>query len=105
MLTGVPEVGVTVHQVNDALDGGPIVSQQTFPLELAPAEDPLRYLMRLQWEVLAPNGIRMMTEAVRLAARGQMVAVPQPALGSRAQPAATWTLKRRLRRVVAARRR
>ena len=104
LLTGVPEVGVTVHRVDEGLDSGPILLQRGFPLEAAPAGDPMRYLGRLQREVLVPAGAAMMAEAVRLLARGDAVEVPQAAGRGRPHRRATWAQQRELRRVVADRR-
>jgi methionyl-tRNA formyltransferase len=105
LLAGVPEVGVTVHRVNDGLDSGPILLQRDFPIALAPEGDPVRYLGRLQREVLVPAGAEMMAEAVRLEARGEAVCVPQPSGSGRPRRRATWAQQRELRRVVAGRRR
>ena len=104
LLAGVPEVGVTVHRVDDGLDSGPILLQRTFPLDPAPAGDPLRYLARLQRDVLVPAGAALMAEAVRLEARGETVATPQPSAGGRPRRRATWAQQRALRQVVAWRR-
>lgn len=103
MLTGVPEIGVTVHRVDDGLDSGPILLQETFPLDLAPEGDPLAYLRQLQAQVLVPNGARMMAEAVGRIARGEMVERPQGP-GRKPWARASWALKQELRRVVARRR-
>lgn len=103
MLMGVPETGVTVHRVDDGLDSGPILLQESFPLDLAPEGDPLAYLQQLQAQVLMPNGVRMMAEAVGRIGRGEMVERPQ-GRGGRPHPRATWALKQELRRVVARRR-
>jgi methionyl-tRNA formyltransferase len=102
-MAGVPEVGVTVHRVDDGLDSGPILLQRGFPLDAAPEGDPMHYLGRLQREVLIPAGAAMMAEAVRLLARGEAVEVPQTA-GGRPHRRATWAQQRALRRVVAGRR-
>ena len=104
LLAGVPEVGVTVHRVDDGLDSGPILLQRTFPLDPAPAGDPLCYLARLQRDVLVPAGAALMAEAVRLEARGETVARPQPSAGGRPRRRATWAQQRALRKVVARRR-
>jgi methionyl-tRNA formyltransferase len=103
MLAGVPEVGVTVHRVDDGLDSGPILLQQVFPLDPAPKGDPLRYLARLQQDVLVPAGAALMAEAVRLEVRGESVERAQHP-GSRPRRRATWAQQRELRRIVAARR-
>lgn len=94
---------MTVHRVDDGLDSGPILLQRAFALDLMPEGDPLRYLGRLQREVLVPAGAAMMAEAVGLEARGETVAVPQP-VGGRVRRRATWAQQRELRRVVARRR-
>jgi methionyl-tRNA formyltransferase len=103
LLAGVPEVGVTVHRVDDGLDSGPILLQRSFPLDIAPPGDPVQYLARLQREVLVPAGAAMMAEAVRLEAWGEAVEVRQPA-GGKLRRRATWAQQRELRRVVARRR-
>lgn len=105
MLEGVPSVGVTIHRISEGLDAGPIIAQQSFPLELAPREDPVSYLGRYQAEVLVPNGVRLMAEAVGRFSRGEVEARPQPATGHPARWRATYQLKRELRRRVARRRR
>jgi hypothetical protein len=104
LLAGVPEIGVTVHRVDDGLDSGPILLQRSYPLDVAPPGDPMRFLGRLQREVLVPAGAAMMAEAVRLEARGEAVEVPQASGGGRPRPRATWAQQRELRRVVAVRR-
>lgn len=105
MLEGVPAVGVTIHRINEGLDSGPIIEQESFPLDLAPKEDPIAYLRRYQTEVLIPNGIRMMADAVRAAARGGLTERPQPPALRPVRRRATHQLKRALRRQVAWRRR
>ena len=104
MLEGVATVGVTIHRINEGLDSGPIIKQESFPIDLAPREDPIAYLRRYQAEVLVPNGIRMMADAVRAAARGSLVERPQPPALRPLRRRATYQLKRTLRRQVAWRR-
>lgn len=104
LLAGVPEVGVTVHRVDEGLDSGPILLQRTFPLDPAPPGDPIRYLGALQREVLVPAGAALLAEAVRLEAWGETVETPQ-APGGRPHRRATWAQQRELRRIVSARRR
>lgn len=105
LLGGVPEVGLTVHRVDDGLDSGPILMQRTVPLDPAPPGDPIRYLGELQREVLVPAGAELVAEAVKLEARGEAVELPQAPGGSRPRRRATWAQQRELRKVVAARRR
>jgi hypothetical protein len=104
LLAGVPEIGVTVHWVDDDLDTGPIVRQRTFPLDTAPPGDPIRYLSALQRTVLVPAGAALLADAVRGEAYGESVLLPQPAGGGRPHRRATWAQQRMLRRIVAARR-
>jgi methionyl-tRNA formyltransferase len=105
LLAGVPEVGVTVHRVDEGLDSGPILLQRTFPLDPAPAGDPLQYLASLQRDVLVPAGAALMAEAVRLEAWGEVVEMPQAPSGFRPRRRATWAQQRELRKVVSNRRR
>ncbi|HZA91496.1 MAG TPA: formyltransferase family protein, partial [Gemmatimonadales bacterium] len=105
MLEGVPTVGVTIHRINEGLDTGPIIKQESFPIDLAPGEDPIAYLRRYQREVLIPNGIRMMADAVRAAASGSIIIErPQPPASRPVRRRATYRLKRELRRRVRRRR-
>lgn len=104
LLAGIPEVGVTVHRVDDGLDSGPILLQRRFALDVAPPGDPLRYLAGVQREVLVPAGAALMAEAVRLEAGGLAVEVPQAPPGGRPRRRATWAQQLELRRVVARRR-
>jgi folate-dependent phosphoribosylglycinamide formyltransferase PurN len=100
MLEGVPEVGVTVHRVTDTLDGGNILLQERFPLDIAPRGDPLAYLSRYVSEVLCPNGVRMMAAAVAAIARGGCGERIQDASHARTRRRATWAQKLELRRIV-----
>lgn len=86
---GVPEVGVTIHQVTAKLDEGPVFSEASFPIELAPARDALDYVRQFWREVLRPNGIRMITGVVSALARGTPVSRPQahvPGIKARREP-------------------
>jgi methionyl-tRNA formyltransferase len=105
MLEGVPTVGVTIHRISEGLDAGPIITQQSFPLDLVPEEDPVAYLRRYQREVLVPNGVRLMTEVVRRLSSGEVEARPQPPARAPLRARATYQLKRELRRRVLRRRR
>ncbi len=104
MLEGVPEAGVTIHRVTEALDGGNILLQERFPLDIAPGIDPLQYLRRYLAEVLAPNGVRMMAAAVAAIAGGSQVETVQDPSRARTNRRATYALKQELRRRVAGRR-
>jgi hypothetical protein len=102
---GVPEVGVTVHRVTDTLDGGDILAQEVFPLDIAPHGDPIRYLRELQLGVLWPNGVRMLGEALTRIAAGNHQGVPQDHTRAKTFRRATRTARRELRRRVRQRRR
>ncbi len=104
LLEGVAEVGITVHRVTETLDGGNILLQERFPLDIAPNGDPVQYLRRYVAETLCPNGARMMAAAVVALARGTHVERPQDGSKARTRRRATWALKRELRLTVAGRR-
>jgi methionyl-tRNA formyltransferase len=105
LLEGVPEVGVTVHRVSATLDGGAILAQETFPLDIAPPEDPVAYLLWYQRAILVPNGARMLASVVAGLAHGPLPERTQDESRARTRRRATWRLKRELRQVVRARRR
>jgi hypothetical protein len=103
MFDGVSEVGVTVHRMSAKLDEGPILLQESFPLDLAPPDDPLEYLQRYQAQVLVPQGIRLMSLAVQRLAHGVAVGRAQ-GRGSRPRPRASYRLKQELRQRISDRR-
>jgi len=70
LYNGEHEVGITVHRVVASLDAGDIIAQETFPLDNAPMEDPMDYIARYRHEVLRPNGVRLVVQAVAAIARG-----------------------------------
>lgn len=102
---GETEVGITIHEVVKDLDAGRILRQEVFPLDPAPAGDPLEYLERFRREVLRPNGVRLLVEAVRDLALGQATPVPQDHSRARTFPTPDYRTRKELRRRVAARRR
>jgi len=65
LYNGESEVGVTIHRVAAEVDAGVVLSQETFPLDSAPSEDPLAYIERYRREILRPNGVRMLVGTVR----------------------------------------
>ena len=105
LYNGESEVGVTIHRVVAALDAGHILAQETFPLDPAPAGDPLAYVERFRREVLVPNGIRMLSDVVARLAAGTAEERPQPTAGARTYRSPDFRAIRELRRRVAARRR
>jgi methionyl-tRNA formyltransferase len=78
MFDGTPMVGITVHQVEERLDAGPVYSERTLSLDIAPDGDPVTYA-RSYWErVLRPAGIEMLGEVVQALAAGRAQSWPQP---------------------------
>jgi methionyl-tRNA formyltransferase len=99
------EVGITIHWVEATLDAGDIVCQETFPLDCAPAEDPLRYIERYYREVLTPNGIRLLLDAVARIAEGGRLGSPQDSAHATTYPIPDYRSVRELRKRVRDRRR
>jgi folate-dependent phosphoribosylglycinamide formyltransferase PurN len=104
LYNGEREVGITIHRVTDKLDGGAVLLQELFPLDPAPATDPSSYLEWLRDNVLRPNGIRMLAEAVARIARGEVTEEPQDLTRARTYRSPDYRTLRELRRRVAARR-
>jgi folate-dependent phosphoribosylglycinamide formyltransferase PurN len=77
LYNGESTVGITVHRVAEALDAGDVLRQELFPLDSAPAIDPMRYIESYRRDVLRPNGIRIIVEVVRAIAAGTATSVPQ----------------------------
>ncbi|HEX5387848.1 MAG TPA: formyltransferase family protein [Gemmatimonadales bacterium] len=101
---GTPEVGLTVHWVNERLDQGDIILQERLPLDLMPPGDPMRYLTRYWREQLAPAGIRLLVTAVERLTQGPVPARAQDPARGRFFLRPTGRDKRELRRRVRARR-
>jgi methionyl-tRNA formyltransferase len=101
---GTPEVGVTIHWVNERLDAGDILRQERAPIDVAPAGDPLAYLERYRATILLPRGFQVLAETVNALCRGPVPAQRQDLANSRTRKRATWRDKEELRRRVAARR-
>ena len=98
-------VGITIHRVVSKLDAGDILLRELSPLECAPTGDPLEYIKRYRTEVLRPNGVSMLWNAVRLLAAGDVRPRLQDSHQARTYPTPGYCTKRELRRRVAARRR
>ena len=75
---GVSEVGVTIHEVTAGIDQGPVLLEESFPIEPAPDNDPVEYARYFWLDVLRPNAIRMAVDAACGIARGECVPRPQP---------------------------
>ena len=105
LYNGEREVGVSIHQVARSLDAGPVLLQETFPLDPAPSGDPLRYIEVYRRDVLEPNGIRMLATAVNRIANGSIEAKPQDVRRSRTYKTPDYAAIRTLRARVRERRR
>ncbi len=104
LYNGEPEVGITIHRVTTRLDAGHILRQETFPLDPAPAGDPTAYLERYRREILRPQGVRLMAEAVASLVHGTVVERPQDPSKARMYRTPDRAAIRELRRRVAVRR-
>ncbi len=105
LYNGESEVGITIHRVAKELDAGDIWLQETFPLDPAPAGDPLAYVERYRKEVLQPEGVRMLATAVSGIARAQLTPSIQDPSRAKTYRTPDYQTKRALRRRVALRRR
>ena len=101
---GEREVGVTVHRVSAKLDEGPILQQELFPLDPAPAGDPLDYVRDVWLRVLRPNGLRMVAECAARIAAGTSTERAQGTTTAPTYRRPDLTAKRLLRERVRARR-
>jgi methionyl-tRNA formyltransferase len=104
LYNGEREVGVTVHRVSAKLDEGPILQQEIFPLDPAPADDPVAYVGRVWREVLRPNGLRMLAECAARVAAGTSEPRPQPQVDTPAYRRPDFRTAQELRARVRARR-
>lgn len=105
LYNGETEVGVTIHEVTADLDAGRILLRETFPLDPAPDGDPMEYVRRMRRDVLLPNGVRMMAEAVAGLARGSVDWTVQDPSRAKTYRTPDHRAIKQLRRRVAARRR
>lgn len=104
LYNGESEVGVTVHQVESALDAGSVYRQEMFPLDSAPVGDPLDYLARYRERVLQPAGVGLLAESVAALAEGNAAALPQDPSRARTYRSPDYRAVQEFRRRVAARR-
>lgn len=104
MFHGESEVGVTIHQVEASLDSGLIYAQECFPLDDAPAGDPMDYIESYRQSVLQPNGLRMLAQTVFDIVDGRAAGTPQDASSARTFRSPTHRQVKELRKRVAARR-
>jgi methionyl-tRNA formyltransferase len=101
---GEREVGITIHRVARTLDAGNILLQEAFPIDPAPFSDPLQYVERYREEVLRPNGVRMLVDAVARLAANRLDETVQDPSRARTFRMPDHAAIRELRRRVAARR-
>ena len=104
MYNGETEIGITIHRVAAALDAGDVLKQEAFPLDSAPADDPMIYIERYRREVLRPHGIRMLVETVRDIAAGAACPCAQDHRLARTYPSPAYRDVRELRSRVRRRR-
>ena len=74
LLAGDPETGVTIMQVDQGLDTGPMLLRQAIPIGAGATAGSLH-------DALAAAGARLIVEALDGVAAGRLVPVPQPADG------------------------
>jgi folate-dependent phosphoribosylglycinamide formyltransferase PurN len=101
LYNGESEVGITIHKVVKRLDAGPILLQELFPLNRVPTDQPLAYLEDYRQSVLRPNGVRMLTHAVDMIAKGTVTEQAQDRSRAKTYPYPNYKeireLKRRIR--------
>ena len=71
IISGEMETGVTIHQIDEGVDTGPIILQEKVAIE------PDDTLKSLYFKKLYPLGIKMIPEAVRLIREGKAKPSPQ----------------------------
>ncbi|MGB9858352.1 MAG: methionyl-tRNA formyltransferase [Moorellaceae bacterium] len=71
IINGETETGVTIHQIDEGVDTGPIVLQEKVPI------DPDDSVKTLYFNKIYPLGVKMVAEAVRLIREGKAQPVPQ----------------------------
>ncbi len=77
LYNGETHVGITIHKVVREVDAGLILRQELFPLDWQPGRDPMAFIEEFRRTVLRPNGVRMMTDAVRDLIADPTAGVPQ----------------------------
>ena len=83
VINGEKETGVTIHQIDEGVDTGPIVLQEKVDI------DPDDTVKSLYFKKLYPLGIKMVAEAVRLIREGKANPVPQDDTHASFQPVIT----------------
>lgn len=80
IIHGERETGVTIHQIDDGLDTGPIILQEKVAI------DPDDTVKSLYFGKLYPLGVKMVAAAVRLIREGKARPVPQDETRASFQP-------------------
>lgn len=101
---GVEQVGVTVHRVTAGVDQGPVLLEASFPIEIAPDEDPVAYASSYWRDVLRPSGVRMLVYAAKGIARGTLHGTAQNETTARVRRTPTQQQVSELRKRVSRRR-
>jgi len=83
LISGERETGVTIHKIDEGVDTGPIILQET--VSISP-EDTVK---SLYFEKLYPLGIKMVAEAVALIREGKAHPLPQNEARASFQPVIT----------------
>jgi methionyl-tRNA formyltransferase len=98
-------VGLTIHRVTTRLDAGAILLQELFPLDPTARDgDPMDYLERYRREVLRPNGVRLLAEAVTSIVKDTVVERAQDPSAGRVYRTPDYRAVKELRRRVKERR-
>lgn len=80
IINGETETGVTIHQIDEGVDSGPILLQEKVAI------DPDDTVKSLYFNKLYPLGVKMVAEAVRLIREGKARPIPQDEARSSYQP-------------------
>lgn len=80
IICGETETGVTIHQIDEGVDTGPIITQKK--VEIAPDDT----VKSLYFKKLYPLGIKMVAKAVRLIREGSANPIPQDNTQASFQP-------------------
>ncbi|MCG0277366.1 MAG: methionyl-tRNA formyltransferase [Thermanaeromonas sp.] len=80
IINGETETGITIHQIDEGVDSGPIILQEKVPI------DPDDSVKTLYFGKIYPLGVKMVAEAVRLIREGKAKPVPQDESQATFQP-------------------
>ncbi|SMB89170.1 methionyl-tRNA formyltransferase [Thermanaeromonas toyohensis ToBE] len=80
IINGETETGITIHQIDEGVDSGPIILQEKVPI------DPDDSVKTLYFGKIYPLGVKMVAEAVRLIREGKAQPIPQDESQATFQP-------------------